>query len=206
MKFFNPENTMVSWFLYLNDFAFYPKEHRGIFFFRFLFPILVWIHTSEGCPVNSLSVPYFPVQSHLGYFPASMSFYTDSMSHSCWQSFNDWISFPKHPFSTTCWSIQIFIWLTQKWRKNHTNIWLKQEGKNSSCASCGVIFLSATTCCAMANALNKTVLFLATYCDELVQLQKPSLESLVDSSRSKQVKEWNAARIFGRRKVPTLEV
>ena len=58
----------------------------------------------------------------------------------------------------------------------------------------------------MANDVNKIVEFLATYCEELVQLQKPSLESLLKSSRAKQVKEWNAAKNFWYRQVPKLPV
>ena len=48
----------------------------------------------------------------------------------------------------------------------------------------------------MVDSVRKTVAFLATYCEELVQLQKPTLESLLQSNRASQVKEWNAARNF----------
>ena len=58
----------------------------------------------------------------------------------------------------------------------------------------------------MADGVSKTVAFLATYCEELVQLQKPTLESLLKSNRANQVKEWNAAKNFWHRKVATLAV
>ena len=54
--------------------------------------------------------------------------------------------------------------------------------------------------------MSKTVAFLATYCEELVQLQKPTLESLLKSNRANQVKEWNATKNFWHRKVATLAV
>ena len=56
----------------------------------------------------------------------------------------------------------------------------------------------------MADGVSKTVAFLATYCEELVQLQKPTLESLLKSNPASQVKEWNAAKNFWYRKVATL--
>ena len=58
----------------------------------------------------------------------------------------------------------------------------------------------------MAHDVSKTVAFLATYCQEFVQLQKPTLESLLKSNRASKVKEWNAAKNFWHRKVPTLAV
>ena len=74
-------------------------------------------------------------------------------------------------------------------------------------ASIGVNLLSSTTSCAsgaMVDGFGKTITFLAHYCDELVQLQKPTLEALLKSSRAKQVKEWNTAKNLWYRKVPTL--
>ena len=57
----------------------------------------------------------------------------------------------------------------------------------------------------MADGVSKTVAFLATYCDELVQLQRPTWEALLKSNRAKQVKEWNAAKFFWyRHQVPKL--
>ena len=56
----------------------------------------------------------------------------------------------------------------------------------------------------MADGVSKTIAFLATYCDELVQLQKPTLEALLKSNRAKQAKEWNAAKNFWYRQVPKL--
>ena len=52
----------------------------------------------------------------------------------------------------------------------------------------------------MVDSVRKTVAFLATYCEELVQLQKPTLESLLKSNRASQVKEWNAAKKCWHRK------
>ena len=63
-------------------------------------------------------------------------------------------------------------------------------------------------CCplfgAMAEDVCKTVAFLAAYSDELVQLNKHTLEALLKSNRAKQVKEWNAAKTFCYRKLSTL--
>ena len=63
-------------------------------------------------------------------------------------------------------------------------------------------------CCplfgAMAEDVCKTVAFLAAYSDELVQLNKHTLEALLKSNRAKQVKEWNAAKTFWYRKLSTL--
>ena len=56
----------------------------------------------------------------------------------------------------------------------------------------------------MADGFSKTIAFVAMYCEELVQLQKPTLEALLKSNRAKQVKEWNAATTLGYRKVSTL--
>ena len=70
-----------------------------------------------------------------------------------------------------------------------------------------VFSMSSTTSCtigAMADGFSKTVAFLATYCEELVQLQKPTLESLLKSNPASQVKEWNAAKNFWYPKVATL--
>ena len=41
----------------------------------------------------------------------------------------------------------------------------------------------------MADGVSKTVAFLATYCQELVRLQKPTLESVLKSNGANQVKE-----------------
>ena len=57
---------------------------------------------------------------------------------------------------------------------------------------------------AMAEDVRKTVAFLAAFADELVSMQKQTLEALLKSSRSKQVKEWNAAKNFWQRKVQSL--
>ena len=56
----------------------------------------------------------------------------------------------------------------------------------------------------MAEDVCKTVAFLAAYSDELVQLNKHTLEALLKSNRAKQVKEWNAAKTFWYRKLSTL--
>ena len=56
----------------------------------------------------------------------------------------------------------------------------------------------------MAEDACKTVAFLAAYSDELVQLNKHTLEALLKSNRAKQVKEWNAAKTFWYRKLATL--
>ena len=56
----------------------------------------------------------------------------------------------------------------------------------------------------MAEDVCKTVAFLAAYSDELVQLNKHTLEALLESNRAKQVKEWNAAKTFWYRKLSTL--
>ena len=50
---------------------------------------------------------------------------------------------------------------------------------------------------AMEEDVSKTIAFLAAFSDELVSMQKPSLEALLKSSRAKQVKDWNAAKNFG---------
>ena len=57
---------------------------------------------------------------------------------------------------------------------------------------------------AMAEDVCKTVAFLAAYSDELVQLNKHTLEALLKTNRAKQVKEWNAAKTFWYRKHSTL--
>ena len=59
---------------------------------------------------------------------------------------------------------------------------------------------------AMADGVRKTVAFLATYVEELVRLQKPTLEAVLKSNRTKQVKEWKAAQNFWERKRQTLTV
>ena len=56
----------------------------------------------------------------------------------------------------------------------------------------------------MAEDVRKTLAFLAAYSDELVQLNKHTLEALLKSNRAKQVKEWNAAKTFWYRKLATL--
>ena len=56
----------------------------------------------------------------------------------------------------------------------------------------------------MAEDVRKTVAFLAAYSEELVQLNKHTLEALFKSNRAKQVKEWNAAKNFWYRKFSTL--
>ena len=58
----------------------------------------------------------------------------------------------------------------------------------------------------MADGVGKTVAFLATYVEELVRLQKPTLEAVLKSNRAKQVKEWKAAQNFWERKRQTLTV
>ena len=57
----------------------------------------------------------------------------------------------------------------------------------------------------MADEFCKTIAFLAEFADELVSMQKQTVEALVKSSRSKQVKEWNAAKNFWQRKVQSLK-
>ena len=57
---------------------------------------------------------------------------------------------------------------------------------------------------AMAADVDKTVAFLAKFSDELVSMQKQTLESLLKSNRSNQVKEWKAAKNFWARKAKTL--
>ena len=59
-------------------------------------------------------------------------------------------------------------------------------------------------CGAMAEDVRKTVSFLAAYSEELVQLNKQTLEALLKSNRAKHVKEWNAAKNFWYRKLSTL--
>ena len=51
---------------------------------------------------------------------------------------------------------------------------------------------------------SKTVAFLSTYSEELVQLDKHTLEALLKSNRANHVKEWKAAKNFWSRKVSTL--
>ena len=58
----------------------------------------------------------------------------------------------------------------------------------------------------MADGVRKAVAFLATYVEELVRLQKPTLEAVLKSNRAKQVKEWKAAQNFWERKRQTLTV
>ena len=58
---------------------------------------------------------------------------------------------------------------------------------------------------AMAEDVRKTIAFLAAFADELVSMQKQTLEALVKSNRAKQVKEWNAAKNFWYRKADSLE-
>ena len=58
----------------------------------------------------------------------------------------------------------------------------------------------------MADGVRKTVAFLATYVEELVRLQKPTLEAVLKSNRANQVKEWKAAQNFWERKRQTLTV
>ena len=59
-------------------------------------------------------------------------------------------------------------------------------------------------CYAMAEDVRKTVSFLAAYSEELVQLNKQTLEALIKSNRAKHVKEWNAAKNFWYRKLSNL--
>ena len=56
----------------------------------------------------------------------------------------------------------------------------------------------------MAEDVRKTVSFLAAYSEELVHLNKPTLEALLKSNRAKHVKEWNAAKNFWYRKLSNL--
>ena len=56
----------------------------------------------------------------------------------------------------------------------------------------------------MAEDVFKTVAFLSTHSEELVQLDKHTLEALLNSNRSNTVKEWKAARNFWSRKKLTL--
>ena len=56
----------------------------------------------------------------------------------------------------------------------------------------------------MAEDVFKTIAFLAAYSEELVQLDKHTLEALLKSHRAKHVKEWKAAQNFWSRKVSTL--
>ena len=49
---------------------------------------------------------------------------------------------------------------------------------------------------AMAADVDKTVAFLAKFSDEIVSMQKQTLESVLKSNRANQVKEWNAAKNF----------
>ena len=58
----------------------------------------------------------------------------------------------------------------------------------------------------MADGVRKTVAFLATYVEELVRLQKPTLAAVLKSNRANQVKEWKAAKNFWERKRQTLTV
>ena len=58
----------------------------------------------------------------------------------------------------------------------------------------------------MADGVRKTVAFLATYVEELVLLQKPTLAAVLKSNRANQVKEWKAAKNFWERKRQTLTV
>ena len=56
----------------------------------------------------------------------------------------------------------------------------------------------------MAEDVRKTVSFLAAYSEELVHLNKPTLEALLKSNRAKHVKERNAAKNFWYRKLSNL--
>ena len=58
----------------------------------------------------------------------------------------------------------------------------------------------------MAEDVSKTVAFLVAYSEELVQLNKETLEALLKSGRAKHVKEWNAAKVFWYRKASTLSI
>ena len=58
---------------------------------------------------------------------------------------------------------------------------------------------------AMEEDVSKTIAFLAKFSEELVGMQKQTLEALLKSSRAKQVKEWNAAKNFWYRKSQRLE-
>ena len=58
----------------------------------------------------------------------------------------------------------------------------------------------------MAEDVSKIVAFLAAYSEELVQLNKETLEALLKSGRAKHVKEWNAAKVFWYRKASTLSI
>ena len=58
----------------------------------------------------------------------------------------------------------------------------------------------------MADGVRKTIVFLATYVEELVRLQKRTLEAVLKSNRANQVKEWKAAQNFWERKRQTLTV
>ena len=48
----------------------------------------------------------------------------------------------------------------------------------------------------MAEDVFKTVAFLSTYSEELVQLDKHSLEALLKSNRANHVKEWKGSPKF----------
>ena len=72
----------------------------------------------------------------------------------------------------------------------------------SSCA----VWLFCPLRAAMADGVRKTVAFLATYVEELVRLQKPTLAAVLKSNRANQVKEWKAAQNFWERKRQTLTV
>ncbi len=56
----------------------------------------------------------------------------------------------------------------------------------------------------MAADVVKIVAFLVSYKEELLDLQKPSLEALLKSSHAKQVREWNAAKSVWYRTVSSL--
>ena len=79
---------------------------------------------------------------------------------------------------------------------------ISQHWPLSSCA----VWLFCSLRAAMADGVRKTVAFLATYVEELMRLQKPTLEAVLKSNRAKQVKEWKAAQNFWERKRQTLTV
>ena len=82
------------------------------------------------------------------------------------------------------------------------------QWESELCVKGGVTFLSAMqsdVAGRMAEDVCKTIAFLAAFADELVSMQKQTLEALVKSNRAKQVKEWNAAKNFWYRKADSLE-
>ncbi len=58
----------------------------------------------------------------------------------------------------------------------------------------------------MAYDVSEIVAFLVSYSEELVLMQKPSLEALFKSNRANHVNEWKSAKKFWSRKASTLAV